>query len=57
MPGTELCTETQEEGDTDPSLERLPVHCGKGYLSRKFLYTVVRSVTQENPGYHGLLGV
>lgn len=29
MPDTEFCLETQEGGDTDPSLQRLLVHCGK----------------------------
>lgn len=42
--------ETQEGGDTDISLQRLLVHCGKIFLSRKFLYTMVRSVIQESLG-------
>lgn len=50
MPDTEFCLETQEGGDTDPSLQRLLVHCGKIFLSRKFLYTMVRSVIQESLG-------
>lgn len=48
--------ETQEEGDTDPSMERLLGCCGSRYLSRKFPSTAIRPVMQASPGYHGQLG-